>query len=529
MADIIGTTGTDTLIGTSGDDLLRPLGTTVRYTQEILQGLDGADVYDLQRSSTVPIYNFLIDDMGTDGAVDAITNVGALYQSASLGYSAYATAVRIGDDLFIHTPYKPHRFRDPSKPAYDIEIRDQYGDGHIETMQAGGVTYTLVLGAIGTPGEDIMAGTNLADTFSSGDGDDWVFGNRGKDVLDSGGGADVVFGGDGRDKITSQAGDDIVFGDGGNDKIWSGAGFDRVDGGTGNDRIWAGADGDWVTAGDGNDRVFGGAGQDTLIGGFGDDFLVGGREGDNYRFTAGAGDPGWGQDVIADRGNKPSYKNTDKIELLDFYGPSSGNSAEAFARMQFSRDGNDMVLTADDGLSSIRVEKMFDAKANKHFIENLELNGAYWSPIVFQILNGDVDAIGDDRDYANGGYGGAANELIFGTDADDMIFGDAGTNFIWTGDGADTVIYKENDSESWFGYGGGTSNDIIDDFDVTLDRLDFTEIKSVGGVDSLTIGQDADGDALISWSSGDYEVSSIRIELRGVLETEVTDDIFLFA
>mgnify|MGYP007079443295 CR=1 FL=1 len=74
MALITGTSGTDILVGTAADDILRPLGTTVRYSQEVLQGLDGADVYDLQRSGTASIYNFLIDDQGTDGAMDGIIN-----------------------------------------------------------------------------------------------------------------------------------------------------------------------------------------------------------------------------------------------------------------------------------------------------------------------------------------------------------------------------------------------------------------------------------------------------------------------
>ena len=215
MALITGTTGTDFLIGTDEADILIPLGTTVAGTREVLRGLDGGDTYDLQRSANAGIYNFLIDDRGTDGAVDAITNVGSLYHSASLGYSAYATAVRIGDNLIFHAPSKPYRFHDPAKPSYDIKIKDQYGDGHIETLQAGGVTYNLVMGSVGTDAEDLMAGTGQSDTFSSGGGNDWVFGNGGHDTLNSGAGDDVVFGGAGRDDIRTEAGNDQVFGDAG--------------------------------------------------------------------------------------------------------------------------------------------------------------------------------------------------------------------------------------------------------------------------------------------------------------------------
>ncbi|MHA6264018.1 calcium-binding protein [Arenibacterium sp. CAU 1754] len=528
MAVITGTTGTDILIGTDEADILKPLGTTVAGTREVLRGLDGGDTYDLQRSANVGIYNFLIDDRGTDGAVDAITNVGPLYQSASLGYSAYATAVRIGDNLIFHAPSKPHRFNDPAKPSYDIKIKDQFGDGHIETMQAGGVTYNLVMGPVGTDAEDLMAGTRQSDTFSSGGGNDWVFGNGGHDSLNSGAGDDVVFGGAGRDDIRTEAGNDQVFGDAGADTIRSGSGHDRVTGGAGNDRVWAGDGTDWISGGDGNDVIRAEAGLDTLIGGAGNDRLIGGKGGDSYQFHSRLGDAGWGHDFIRDVGDKPSYLNSDKIELSGLYGPSDGDSQEAYDRLGFTRSGEDMMITVDDGVSSINVRNMFHSNANRWGIENLELSAGYWSPIVFQIISADADAIGDDRDYVNGGYGGAANELIFGSDGDDQVFGDAGVNFIWTGAGADTLIYKENDSENWFGYGGGSTRDTVEDFDVLADTLDFSEVKSVNSLSDLTRGEDADGDATLYWNSGDYEVASIFIELRGVGMAEVTQDMFVF-
>ena len=528
MAIILGTTGTDTLVGTTDADVLTPMGTTVGGDREVLRGLDGGDEYNLQRNGTAGIYNFLINDRGTDGGIDAITNVGALYQSASLGYSGYATARRVGDDLIIHTPHKPHRFRDPSKPAYDIRIKDQYGDGHIETMEAGGVTYTLTVGSLGTALPDVMAGTNVADGFMAGAGNDWMFGNGGRDTLDAGDGDDVIFGGNGGDSITAGGGNDLVFGEKGNDRIFSGSGADRIDGGDGSDRIWAGADGDRISGGDGNDVIRGEAGQDHITGDLGNDLLIGGTEGDIYSFRSRAEDAGWGHDTVRDIGNAPSYLNADKLELSGFFGPADGTTVEAYARLSFARLGDDMLITADGGTSTILVDNMFHANANRWAIENLELKAGYWNSIVFQILNGDSDAIGDDRDYANAGYGGAANELIFGTDANNEIFGDSGTNFIWTGDGADTLIYKENDNESWFGFGGGLSQDIVEDFDVLLDIMDFSEIESITSMADLTLGTDADGDVTIYWNSGDYEISSIFIELRGVTMAEIAVDMFVF-
>jgi hypothetical protein len=65
------------------------------------------------------------------------------------------------------------------------------------------------------------------------------------------------------------------------------------------------------------------------------------------------------------------------------------------------------------------------------------------------------------------------------------------------------------------------------DFDVTQDRLDFTEIGGLSYSD-LTITSDPDGDARISWDSGTIEVADISIELRGVAAASLTADLFDF-
>ncbi|MCB1517821.1 MAG: hypothetical protein KDJ19_09435 [Hyphomicrobiaceae bacterium] len=526
MATITGTTAQDFLVGTAFDDILIPAGTTSLDLPDNVSGGDGADAYQLSATTSV-VHSYIFDDNGTDGAFDQITGAGALYHSASLGYSAWATAVRIGNDLFLHLPGKPYRFRDPAKPSFDIQIKDQYAGEAIEQIVAGGVAYALVTSNVGTNANDIMAGKNSADTFSALDGDDWVFGNGGSDSLDLGSGNDVAFGGNGKDTITSGAGNDRVFGDAGNDIVYGDAGADWIEGGAGRDKLMGGADSDRLVSDNGNDLLDGGDAADVLIGSAGNDRLIGGKGGDTYQFSS-DGTASWGHDRIIDRGEKSSWSSFDKIELYDFYGPSSGNSAEAYARLSFARDGLDMVLTADDGLSTITVVNMFKGNGNKFAIDEITFNGAYWEPLRFKVLDGQQVNIGDDRDYANL-YGGELNEVLFGTNGDDLIFGNAGTNFVWTGNGADTLIYKENDGANLGRFGGGQSHDIVEDFDISQDKLDFTEMPTVTSLADLTIGEDFDGDATISWSSGTWEISSIAIELRGVAKTDVTADLFVFA
>ena len=528
MATITGTSTTDVLIGTSGDDILRPLGVGGNEAPDFISGGDGADVYDLSRSGT-NINNYVIDDNGLDGGSDSIIGPGALVQTASLGYQGFATALRDGDDLILVTPGRPSRFRKPGFPSYEIKIIDHYSGEAIETIEAGGVLYNLPTGLVGTVANDIMAGTILDDIHRARGGNDYMTGNEGHDTLSAGTGDDFLFGDSGNDTLRGQAGNDRIYGGTGNDVAKGGSGFDWIYLQDGNDRGLGGADNDYIYGQDGNDRLLGGGGQDMLSGGRGDDTMIGGNGGDTYRYgydvdALGSMDLA-GHDVINDKGDKAAWNNFDSIELFGYYGPSDGSSGEAYDRLEFEKVGLDMVMTSDGGTGSITVKNQFGA--NKFAIEELHFNAAYWTPLRFKILDGAKTDIGDDRRYSNG-QGGEWNEIIFGTDSADQVFGDSGTNFIWLGAGADTLIYKESDPENWYGSGGSAVNDKVQDFDVTMDLMDFTEINSVGSIANLTISDNAAGNATVTWLSGDFEVSNIFIELRGVTAAELTTDHFVF-
>ncbi len=527
MALIYGTAVADILVGTSSDDILTPYGTHSLSDPDQISGGDGADTYDLRAPvGETSVHSYVIDDNGTDGAVDQITYVGALHYSASLGYQGWASVVRIGDDLIIDTPSRPHRFRKPSKPSFHIEVKDHFNGEAVEFLNAGGVTYALAASAIGSLDADIIGGTHSRDVLRGLDGDDWLFGNGGNDRVDTGEGDDIAFGGDGNDKLLGRSGDDRLDGGEGNDRINGGSGNDWILGQAGNDLIRAGSGDDWIDAGSGDDRIFGKSGADTLTGGLGNDWMSGGRDGDTYRLFADSDGPGWGNDVIEDRGSRASYGNVDVIELFNFYGPSSGGAYEAIARLSFARVGNDMVLTADGGTSTLTVTNMFDTRINKYFIEQLHLNGAYWTPINFNFIDGSVSDIGDDRDYPYG-YAGKSNEVMFGTDGNDNIYGNTGHNFIWTGDGNDVLVYKENDPVPFASFSATVSHDIVEDFDIAHDLLDFSEMRI--SLADLVLSEDADGDAVINWNTAvPWEITPIVIELRGVALADVTEDIFIF-
>jgi len=529
MATITGTTATDTLTGTAGRDRLLPFGVGATDGPDIASGLNGRDTYDLSEPvGQDPVHRYVIDDNGTDGARDRIVGAGDLIHTASLGYQGFATALRDGDDLLLVTPSKPHRFRDPAQPSYEITIRDHYAGEAIEQITAGGITYRLPTGATGHRAADLMAGTDQTDTLSGRGGDDYITGNGGADTLNGGRGNDHLFGDAGNDVIRGQAGSDRIYAGTGNDRVLAGADADFVFGDTGNDTLSGQKGNDYLYGEDGDDILNGGGGQDLLSGGRGNDLMRGGAGGDTYRYgydldTLGTMTTG-GHDTVFDKGEAPSYADYDRIELFGYYGPSSGNSAEAFARLSFDKSGTDMLLLSDGGMGSITVRDQFGAA--DHFVEELHFNAGYWTPLRFKILDGARTDIGDDRAYRFG-EGGEWNEILFGTDGDDIVFGNSGTNFIWLGDGADTLIYKEADPLGISANGGGACVDIVLDFDVLEDRMDFTEIKGLTLAD-LTIGQDADGDATVYWDSGTWEVSDILIELRGVTPDDLGAEHFVF-
>ncbi|MGE5516692.1 MAG: hypothetical protein ACM31D_12810, partial [Bacteroidota bacterium] len=118
---------------------------------------------------------------------------------------------------------------------------------------------------IGSAYDDVLTGSAY---------DDKLDGGAGNDKLDGGGGNDKLDGGAGNDTLDGAAGNDTLAGGAGNDTLTGGAGSDKLDGGAGSDKLDGGADPDTLIGGAGNDTLDGGAGTDTLVGGTGDDVYV---------------------------------------------------------------------------------------------------------------------------------------------------------------------------------------------------------------------------------------------------------------
>jgi hypothetical protein len=97
---------------------------------------------------------------------------------------------------------------------------------------------------VGTRGDDVIVLTGAA-TVRAGAGNDLICGSQF---------ADTIFGG---------TGDDVIFGKAGHDTIDGGAGADHLFGDRGNDRLAGGADDDSLYSGPGSGTLLGGAGENT--------------------------------------------------------------------------------------------------------------------------------------------------------------------------------------------------------------------------------------------------------------------------
>jgi len=104
-------------------------------------------------------------------------------------------------------------------------------------------------------------------------------------------------------------------------------------------------------------------------------------------------------------------------------------------------------------------------------------------------------------------------DIVLGTDGRDKIYGGIGSDILLGGAGKDRFIYNDEEDNR-----GG--HDIILDFDLARDIIDFTEIKTLTR-SGLTIIDNSHGNAVIHSIYSD-------IELKGITTAQVTDSIFDF-
>ena len=203
------------------------------YT-DLLDDFQGADAY-----------SYLFD--GQLGYLDY-----ALANSALLAQVSGTTAWHINADEIPLFDYNDD-IRDPGEASFEREsgVLELFAPDALRSSDHDPVLVGLDLDSIpdnptcnglaatiiGTPGDDVIMGTNQSDVIVSFGGDDTIFGGNGEDVICSGFGDDVVDGGNGKDYVDAGEGDDVIEGANGKDVILGGFGNDALDGGEGVDDL----------------------------------------------------------------------------------------------------------------------------------------------------------------------------------------------------------------------------------------------------------------------------------------------------
>jgi Ca2+-binding RTX toxin-like protein len=470
---LFGEVGDDLLLGGAGDDTLSGgLGNDTFY------GGTGDDV-------------FLIHDSG-----DLVADAGAGFD---------IVAVDIGAGLSVRTV--DWRGVEQINGAAGADIIDAagmtdairiFGLGGNDVL-TGGIRHDLLDGGAGN---DRLVGAFGNDTLLGGEGNDTLVGWTGADVLDGGEGSDLymvdaldhvddsgVVGFDraqifdpagvaldlsawrGVERVIGFTGNDTLdgsgltftislLGDRGDDLLRGGAGNDTLVGNQGDDRLEGGDGNDWLAGVDGNDSLYGGAGHDTLIGWIGADVMDGGEGSDFYMVDA------------LDRLHDTGIAGFDRAQVYEAAGVFLDLSEWSGIERVNGFSGND-ILDASSMTASIF---LFGERGN---------------------------------DLLQGGSG---NDTLFGWAGDDTLIGGSGNDFMVGDAGADHFVFRP-----------GFGRDVIQRFELGLDRIDFSQHAGVAGFDGLQISQFRT-ETLIRTASDSLDL----LILAGLDSTRLTADDFIF-
>ncbi len=294
----------------------------------------------------------------------------------------------------------------------------------------------------GEEGNDLIIGGVGHDLLKGNDGNDTIYGRSGNDIINGNDGDDYISGGDGYDTISGDEGNDVLYGNGGLDIISGGAGNDFIYGGSGNDQLDGNGGNDLIYGGSGTNIIKGGAGNDTITGGEDYDKIEGGADNDTIFGRSG------GDDLHGNDGNDIISAGQGNDILED--GKGSDN-------LIGGADNDIFIITKNDDNADIDTIEDFDASKDRIIIKV-----DYENPITFTHLQSKMSQNGSNTEInfdngqqiiikdtnvldltadnlAIGLAGGVNNDILFGTNNNDMLFGEAGDDIIYGQDGNDEL------------------------------------------------------------------------------------------
>ncbi len=536
MADIIGTNGNDTLVGTLSYDTINGLrGNDIiigQESQDILTGGGGKDIFVFNQGDDTDI----ITDFGGVGKginpsaavvaeVDTIKFVGAGLTAQNLFLTQSGTSLIIG-------------FEGDSFSTTAI-ILEKFAQEKLENLsKSSGATVNV--GNILFDGQNSI--TDSFDVFDANSTRTTIFNKNTVTFLN-----DLnnnVQGFDNSDDvINGQGGDDIIDGKSGNDLLRGGEGNDTLIGGAGNDTLIGNSifetsyprGRNLLSGGDGNDTLFGDAG-DTLNGGNGNDTFYGYfgrpyREEEDIFITGGGGndkfilqyDYAGGSDVIISdfggvgKGSNPSAATLVSLDTIQFPDDLSFSAR----KLLLTQNGNNLEITfATTFYPKIILENFaLENLDNLAQVGNILFDGETTITDSFDVfdanstrstvfrkntvtflndLNNNVNGFDNSDDVINGQGG---NDIIDGKSGNDLLRGGAGNNTLIGGSGNDTLdaAYPTGDNL----LNGGSGNDSLNASGQLQSLGNFGKYFPAYGSGNNTLNGGAGDDSLrADYSSG---------------------------
>ncbi len=446
-----GGTGADELIGGAGSDSASYASATLSLSLDLRSGtFGGAAVSDTFRSIENIVGTNFNDYIYGDNGQNLL--IGGEGDDQLRGHNGHDTLVggTGADDLNGGSGIDFASYADASdRVNLDLRSRGTFGD-------AANDTFTSIENVTGTDYDDYIYG-DVANNAIYGDaGNDTLRGRSGADALLGGAGIDTASYSGAAQRVNLDLRSQGTSGDALGDTFLS---IENVITSQFDDYVYGDDKDNVIDGGDGFDRLRGHNGNDTLIGGAGADDLHGGGGIDTASYETAQ------SHVSLDLRSR----GTSGDALNDTFHAIENVMASKFDDYVYGDNGQNM-LNGSDGDDRLRGHNGHDTLIGGTGAD--DLNGG--SGVDVASYAGAAGRVNLDL-RSRGTFGDAANdtftsiENVIGTDYNDYVYGDAGTDELRGGSGADLFVFNR-----------GSETDVIKDYqdDVDIIELDRALIAS---------------------------------------------------
>lgn len=361
-------------------------------------------------------------------------------------------------------------------------------------------------------GDDVVQGNISDDTINGEGGNDFLIGNYGDDVIRGGAGHDVIWARDGDDTASGGTGNDVIYGSLGNNTLHGDEGNDVLHAGSGTNILYGGSGDDILVYQRRNSEVM-------LTGGEGEDLFVVRVNSDQSSSRIIIKDFNFDEDLLNVSDVLIYSHIADGNTYFKFDGDDSNTPILIFEGLEhdFSQGGiqaepeevpdDDGFLRPDEPeknniLSGTGNDDEIELGAGNDGTYGFEGNDVIYAGSGNDLIYGDYghdklygqegndSLIGGDgndelygqegNDYLSGGKGndtlegGDGNDRLYGINGDDILRGGAGNDYLDGGAALDIMTGGTGVDIFAFDYNDlSTRADIITDFEVGIDRLEF--------------------------------------------------------